>query len=779
MTRIMRPDVLAAGRRLRRTPLVAGVALTAALALVVPLGSAPQDRPATTFRSTTNLVRVDVVVRDRAGDVVRGLTRDDFVVSEDGRVQQITSFDFEEITTEPLPAATTPSVLSLDQLQSAAARATMSAPAAAGSAAARADADVDLSGRRLVILLFDLSSMQPEEIERAAIAAVTYVDQQMTPADLVAVASVGQTLTILRDFTQDREQLRATLESLDVTAGTGFEQPEGATTETPDAEADPADLPLDDSEFGIFNNDRRLRAMRVLAEALAPIQQKKAILYFSSGMARSGSDNQVELRAVINAATRANTSIYPVDSRGLTAVPPGGAAGGGGRGGGGGGRGGGGASAFSGRAMLSQLSSLNASQETLTTLAEDTGGQAFIDSNDFGQAFTRVQRDMSAYYLLGYSSTNTAQDGKYRRLTVRLRTPIPGARLEARNGYYAAADFAHLKNEDKERQLQEQIASAVSSTDLPVVASTAWFRMNDGRYYVPVSLAVPGSVLRVPTDPKLDRNNASLDLLGVVTDEQGRSVGRIRDTMQIPAVQVAALADKQVQYQSGVTLPAGRFKVKVAVRENADGMMGTFEFPIEIPDLGGLPVKVSPVVLSTQIRSLRGGGPGRGGRGAGPAGPGGAGGARGGRGPAGEFPGGPGGRGFVSQRGGGGAQWGANSANPLLRGGQEIVQSLSHVVTSAQQMYFYYEIYEPALEAGAPRVRTSLTFFRGRVKVFETPIVERTAIDVADRKAIVFQFQLPASELKPGLYTCQVNVIDEVSGRFAFPRLAVYVKSAS
>ena len=143
--------------------------------------------------------------------------------------------------------------------------------------------------------------------------------------------------------------------------------------------------------------------MKVLAEALAPIEQKKAILYFSSGMSRSGSDNQVELRAVINAANKANTSIYPVDSRGLTAVVPGGAAGGGG------------VAAAAGAAaarrcsraasMLSQFSSLNASQETLTTLAADTGGQAFIDTNDFGPAFTRVQRDMSAYYLLGYSST--------------------------------------------------------------------------------------------------------------------------------------------------------------------------------------------------------------------------------------------------------------------------------------------------------------------------------------------------------------------------------------
>jgi hypothetical protein len=117
--------------------------------------------------------------------------------------------------------------------------------------------------------------------------------------------------------------------------------------------------------------------------------------------------------------------------------------------------------------------------------------------------------------------------------------------------------------------------------------------------------------------------------------------------------------------------------------------------------------------------------------------------------------------------------------NPLLRGGQEIVQSLSHVVTGSQQMYFYYEVYDPGVDAaGAPHLQTSLAFYRGRVKVFETPIVDRAVIDDPTRKAVVFQFQLPGSSLQPGLYTCQVNVIDEVTGQFAFPRLALYIKGS-
>jgi hypothetical protein len=92
-------------------------------------------------------------------------------------------------------------------------------------------------------------------------------------------------------------------------------------------------------------------------------------------------------------------------------------------------------------------------------------------------------------------------------------------------------------------------------------------------------------------------------------------------------------------------------------------------------------------------------------------------------------------------------------------------------------MYFYYEVYEPQPSAGGSALlKTSLAFYRGSVKVFETPLVERSDLDAADRRAALFQFEVPAESFKPGLYTCQVNIIDDVAGRFAFPRLALYVR---
>jgi hypothetical protein len=409
----------------------------------------------------------------------------------------------------------------------------------------------------------------------------------------------------------------------------------------------------------------------------------------------------------VNSAVRANVSIYPVDTRGLQAIVPGGSASQGSRGGRG---------AFSGSSVRGQITQLASSQETLTTLAADTGGTAFTDTNDFGGAFTKVQSDISAYYILGYSSTNPALDGRYRRIQVRLKRS--DVKPEFRSGYYADRDFSHTSNADRRFAMQEQLMSQVSPTDLPVVMTANYFRIASDRYFVPLSLAIPGSA--IPTS----KNRITLEVLGYVRDERGMPVGQIRDTVTIPPASTSTLANKQVQYQSAVTLPPGRFTMKVVVRENASGQTGSYETPITVPELNKAAVKVSSVVLSTQVQPTTK----------------------------------------------------AQPQNPLVRGGVEIVPSLTHVVQQNQHLYFYYEVYDSASQNGALKLQTSLAFYRGKVKVMETPVVERSAVDVAERKAALFQFDVPATDFKPGLYTCQVNVIDEAGGKFAFPRLAFYVR---
>jgi VWFA-related protein len=315
------------------------------------------------------------------------------------------------------------------------------------------------------------------------------VDEQMKPADLVSIVSLSTRLRVHQDFTGDKDVLKIALRFLDPNVAA-------------DADADAAE---DDAESSVFNVDRKLDALRRVIETLQPIEQKKSILFFSGGLRATGIDNQASLRAATNAANRANTSIYTVDVRGLQAVVPGGGASRGSQRG---------LALFSGGGIRGQFQQAFQQQEALVTLANDTGGKAFLDTNNFLPAFAKVQEDTSMYYVLGYMSTNTAKDGRFR--SIRVTVKAKDLRVEARRGYYADADFAHTTKETREKQLQEELAADLPSTDLPVFLSTGYFRLEDARYFVPVSIVVPGSA--IPFVQQSDQDRATLDILGAVLD---------------------------------------------------------------------------------------------------------------------------------------------------------------------------------------------------------------------------------------------------------------------
>jgi len=138
---------------------------------------------------------------------------------------------------------------------------------------------------------------------------------------------------------------------------------------------------------------------------------------------------------------------------------------------------------------------------------------------------------------------------------------------------------------------------------------------------------------------------------------------------------------------------------------------------------------------------------------------------------------------------------GKKSVNPLVRDGVEWIPNVAHVFRQDQHLYFLYEVYDPAKQKGvaAPasspgltrrdsgpvRVLTSIEFMSGGVKVYETPLVEANKINIPERGAVAFQFDVPLAQLKPGTYVCQVNVIDDAGGSFSFPRLAMKVQAGA
>lgn len=681
-----------------------------------------------TLKVNSDLVLTNVVVRDKkTGQPVKGLTQKDFTITENGKQQQIVSFDFE-------------SVDEAAALNEATISGKAGSPIVLGkTGVVTGDA---LRDHRLVILFFDITSMQPEDIERAQDAARNYINKQMQAADIVSVASLDSSLSLDQDFTQDKQLLLKAVNSYSGDQTQGYAP--GATSTSNQVEDTTAYTP-DESEYNDINTDRELYAIAAIAKSVAYINQKKAMLYFSGGISRDGIENQASLRSAINSAVRSNMSIYSVDSRGLQAISPlGDASTGSLRGSG----------SYNGAAIQNNFDSNFNSQEVMANLSSDTGGKAFFDSNDFAPAFQRMQQDTAAYYVIGFRSGDTRRDGAYRRLSIKINRS--DVKMEYRPGYYAPADFKHSNKEDRERELTDQLASDLPATDVAVYLQALYFRLDESRYYIPISILVPGS--QIPFVKGGDRDKATLDVIGEVKDSGGHRIGDARDTIKLAIDQSQQVRQKNIQYSTNFTLLAGKYHLKFVVRENETGRMGSFETDITVPDLRKAPVKLSSIVLASQ------------------------------RVPAAKKASSP-------------------LGNPLVSDGQEIVPNVPHVFRQDQHLYFLYEVYNPAhataaaaqdqTQTGVPhpetkskggkkdsantpiRVYTSIEFLSGGMKVYETPLIQATQLNIPARDAIAFQFDVPLAELKLGLYTCQVNVIDDAGGSFTFPRMALLIREGA
>ncbi len=254
------------------------------------------------FKANAELVLTNVVVRDaKTGEIVQGLKQSDFKILENGKPQQISTFDFQSVDmATPLKEAT---VMGLAT--------GVSGP---GSKAVVVAKPEDLLNHRLIVMFFDLTSMQPEDLDRCVKAARDFLTNKMQPADLVALVSLGDTLKVDQDFTSDKAALANEVGIYNGTEGQGFA--EGATANSNQVE-DTTGYTPDESEYNDLNTDRELFALRAISKSLEKITEKKSLLYFSGGISRDGIENQASLRAAINSAVRANLSIYSVDTRGF------------------------------------------------------------------------------------------------------------------------------------------------------------------------------------------------------------------------------------------------------------------------------------------------------------------------------------------------------------------------------------------------------------------------------------------------------------------------------
>jgi VWFA-related protein len=679
-----------------------------------PQRGAPKTIGPNRIVTQVDMVQIDAVVTDKDGKLIKGLKPENFELLEENKPQKLEAADYYD--TEKIEGAANgdaePIVIDLN---------TANDPEKLRPI---------VRDHRLIVLFFDTTSLNPEDLIRSTDTATKYVKQQMAPPDLVAVIMFGTTFKTLASFTNDHDVLLKAIASM----VPGKESMlAGLSTTAADAvsQDDQSAAQVDDTEFNIFNTDNKLYAVQVLSELLAGIPGKKSVLEFTSGVTQTGEENRSSLQAATDAANKANVSLYQVDSRGLmtdaldasTGMSRG-------------------TAGFSGQTVMAVSNARHASRDTLYTLAADTGGRTFFDLNDFTGIFKQVQDDTTGYYLLSYYSSNTARDGRYRQVKVKLVGLPPGAHIKHRPGYYAPKEFGIFNTEDREKQLDSAMSSDAVIVELPIAVDTAQFRYPDGQFLVPVSAKIATSALQWAK--KSGQHEAKFDFLYEFREIKTKKIAGVqRDTMtvQLDAVNFEALSQKSLVYQGGIMLGSGSYRLKFLVRDNSSGHIGTFEQNVNIYPARPNQLQLSTVMLSSQLVAdtarVRGQG---------------------------------------ARQGGAGQQIRRNTmgnsarvrTSPLDVNGQRIVPSVTRVFTSAQTLYVLFQAYAPP-KTDPAALRAGLVFFRNGQRSNDTPVVEPADINPITHAAS-FRISLPLDKLATGNYTVQAVVVETGGTQAAFAR---------
>jgi VWFA-related protein len=714
--------------------------------LIAEAGLLAEQTPQATFRATSHLIVQTVSVRDKEGKPIEGLTTRDFILTEDGVVQEIAFAEYERLNDAPassLPAVTVRSdpsaVAAASNIPSVVLQSGISIPAAS---------DPKYRDRRLLILYIDLSNLPFFDKFRVFESAEKFIAKNMTVADLVAIMSYESGRVIVRqDFTDDRPRLLGVLQALTQAAedkenGLAFTvEPGGAFGE-------------DDATFNMFATDRKLAALQTAVTNLAPLPEVKTLIYMGSGLSLNA-DNMAQLRATVNAAVRANVTINPIDTRGLVAEPPMGDATQASRGG---------IGMFNGTIALASTTRQQQSQDTYYALAKDTGGKAMFDNNDLSMGIAQAARAVTGYYILGYYTKNPAPDGKYRRVKVTLANDLM-ADVSYRPGYYGDKVYAKFNATEKERQLEDALRLEDPITDIPMAMELNYFQVSGAEYFVPISVAMPGSEL-TRLRPAGDAR-AQIDMIGEIKDEYGVTMRNMRDKLEFTLDPATAgqVARRPIHYEVGFTLLPGRYVIKLLARDATTGRIGTFQRSFVIPNLDREQVRlpISTVVLTSQrvprASAL-----------------------------------------YTVQQ-----KIPSDIAHPLVFEGQQLVPSVTRTFSVDHTLFVFLQAYErdpPPPEATAGQAPASpgatagqapvspgttarqvpasmrplvafVTFYREGGKVFETePLGIREGLD-AKTGAVPVRFTIPPGSVQPGDYECQVTVLDPTTGRAAFWRAPI------
>jgi VWFA-related protein len=671
-----------------------------------------------TLNEGVTAVLVDVVVRDRRGQPVRDLTQADFQISEDGVPQSIGSFTpfLEGKTAAPAAAGGTPPATT------------------AGSAAASAPAD-----DRPIVTALVFDRLSPEGRQLAVQAAQTYLGSKPETENYIGVFGVDVGLAPYASFTKNARTLRQALDKVGNRASASFNSPEmrqqranaeqqasvagqqaaaaiggagpgGAGGASAQGDALLAQMAVSMArDFEAMEHDQQgyatTNGLFAIINAMRLLPGRKSLVLFSEGLLIPPAVQRL-FSGVIDAANRANVSIYAMDAKGLRIdseqakirdqVNAAAGAGTGTLG------------VASGGDPLTKALETNEGvlrqdpQMGLGTLARDTGGLLFDNTNNLRQGFERIETDLRNYYLLGYTPSNAKYDGRFR--TIEVKVNRPGIVVSARKGYFAVRDPGGAINSWEAPALGALEAKPVPNA-FPVRAAALLFPERDRPGLVPVVVELKTAPLTFAASGDGKTYTSDFTVLVRFLDARNQVVRKVSQHYEVRGslADIERVKTGDVIFYREPELPAGTYSMETVVHDNPSGKASVRFSTVEVPKIDPSKLRMSSLVLVKRGDTVP-----------------------------------------EKER---------RAENPLLVNGVALSPNLGDPVSKTlKELPFYFAVY-PA--AGGPAPEVTIQLVQNGVVAAQVPMT----VPAADRSGRVQQLgRLPLAQIAPGTYELRAVV---------------------
>ena len=566
--------------------LLGGLPITAQQppATLPPRGA--DQQPPVTFKVEVNYVEIDAVVTDAAGKFVRGLTKDDFQVVEQGKAQSISICSLVDL---PVERADPPLF-----------------------ARSPIEPDVQTNRKefngRVMVLVLDNLHTSFTQTARVRMAAKQFVERYLGANDIAAILVTGGGKEASQEFTSSRRLL---LRAIDGFSGRKLRS---ATLEKIDdynrqRQLGMSDPPKDISEPERAHNARSaLSTLKSVADYMAGIRgRRKAVVFFSEGIDydvmnpiqnKYASDISDETKDAIAAASRANVSFYGIDPRGLGAMfyetmelqglPE---------------------DNSLGTSTLQQ--ELRLSQDSLRVLSDETGGFAAVNQNDLKTAFARIIQDNSSYYVLGYYSNDERRDGRFRSVEVKVKRP--GMTVRARKGYLSPKGrpketAVTSQNQKVTPALREALDSPVPMSGLGLTMFAAPLKGSALKGAAPdasvaITLEIDGAGLKFAQSNGLFTDDIEIAVVAVDPGGKIKDGGHDVVNLRLRPQTQEAVSRSGMRIARRLAVPPGKYQLRVGARETGGGAVGSILYDLDVPDFSKTDLAMSGLLLTSAFAS--------------------------------------------------------------------------------------------------------------------------------------------------------------------------------